>query len=121
MSVTIIILSIGITSAICTSFIASVLHKMNWHKSVKKSEWSSVNMFLSSFYQFNYRFYSSFSFLRELMMDTFVVSLIFKFLVCEPDHLQIICIIGSFILTCIFRLICQLVVYSKFYDEELVK
>jgi len=84
MSVSIIILSIGITSAICTSIIASVLHKMSWHKSVKKSEWSNVNMFLSNFYQFNYRFYSSFSFLRELMINSFIISLIFKFLICEP-------------------------------------
>ncbi len=121
MSVSVIIFSIGITSALCTSIIASVLHKMSWHKSVKKSEWKNVNMILSSFYQFNYRFYSSFSFLRELMMNSFIVSLIFKYLVCETDHLQIGCIIGSFILACLFRLTCQLVVYSKFYDEELVK
>ena len=78
-------------------------------------------MFLSNFYQFNYRFYSSFSFLRELMINSFIVSLIFKYFVCETDHLQAKCIIGSFILTCVLRLINQLVVYSKFYDEELVK
>lgn len=121
MSVSIIILSIGISSAICTSIIASVIHKMTWHKSAKKSEWKSVNLFLSIFYQFNYRFYSSFSFLRELMLNSFIISLIFKYFVYEPDHLQARCIIGSFILTCILRLVSQLVVYTKFYDEELVK
>lgn len=121
MSVSLVILSIGITSAICTSLIASFFHKMKWHRYVQKSRFKGVNLILSNFYQFNYHFYSSFSFLRELMLNSFIISLMFKYLICETDHLQIRCIIGSFVVTCILRVICQMVVYSKFYDEDLVK
>ncbi len=122
MSISIIILSISITSAICTSLIASFLHnKMSWHKSVKKSKWKNVNLFLSSFYQFNNHFYSSFSFLRELMINSFIISLFFKYLICEPNYMSITFIIGSFVVTCVLRMISQAVAYAKFYDEDLVK
>jgi len=121
MSISIIILSIGLTSAICTSLIASYIHKKSWYKKMKKSRCKSVNLYLSSFYQFNNHFYSSFSFIRELMVNSLLISLIFKYLIYEPTHLGIKSILGSFIITVVIRIICQLIVYSKFYDEELLK
>ena len=121
MSVSIIILSIGITSAISTSLIASFIHKMSWHKAGKKSKYKNVNLCLSNFYQFNNHFYSAFSIIRELMLNSLFISLLFKYLICEPNHLDLKRIIGSFVVTIVFRTICQLLVYSKFYDEELVK
>ncbi len=121
MSISFIILSLGIGSAIFTSIIASIIHKMNWYKSVKKTNYRGINLFMSNFYQFNDRFYSAFSFLRELMINSLLISLIFKYLICTPSNMDLLCISGSLALTCIIRIISQLVVYSKFYDEDLVK
>ncbi len=121
MNITAIILSLGLISAVFTSLIASCIHRKRWHKKNRKSVFLKINLCLSSFYQFNAIFYNPYSFIRELMINTMVISLIFKYLICEHGHLQFRCIIGIFIVTIIFRSICQLIVYSKFYDEELVK
>jgi len=121
MSVSIIIISIGLVSAICTSIVASLIHKMNWHKTGKKSKFRSINLCFSNFYQFNNHFYNAFSFFRELMINSLIITLFFKYLVCESKLLETSCIMVVFIIVFVLRTISFLVVYSKFYDEELVK
>lgn len=121
MNITAIILSLGLISAVFTSLIASYIHRKKWHRRNKKSAFLKINLCLSSFYQFNAIFYNPFSFIRELMINTMFISLSFKYLICEHGHLQFRCLIGLLILTIIYRSFCQLIVYSKFYDEELVK
>jgi hypothetical protein len=121
MSISLIIFSVGLLSAVCTSIIASIMHKMSWHKTMVKSKFKCLNLCLSNFYQFNDRFYNAFPFFRELMINSLIITLYFKVLICRPNPLAAYCIVGVLLLVFFLRTISLLIVYTFFYDEELVK
>jgi hypothetical protein len=121
MSISLVIISVGLLSAICTSIIASIIHKMRWYKTGEKSKFKNLNLCFSSFYQFNNRFYNAFPFFRELMINSIIITLFFKYNICESLFLDSYCIIVAIIVVLVIRTLCQLIVYSFFYDEELVK
>ena len=120
MSVTVVILLIGCFSAVCASFIASLLHKVKWFSGRKKSSLQVLNLVFTALYQYNNKFYNMFPLLRELMTCTLFTSLCFKYLVAPDCYTNLSCIAGSFMLVILLTTIIHLFVYSKFYDEKLV-
>jgi len=120
MSVTIVILSSGVLAAICSSVISSLLHKLKWFSTRKKSNKHVLNMTLTALYQYNNKFYNLFPLLRELMQCTLLSCLSFKYLVPPECYTEVKCIVCSFFLVVAISAIIQILIYYKFYDEKLV-
>lgn len=119
MSVTVVILIIGVTCALSSSVIASLLYKVKWFSYRKKSPWQVLNLVFTALYQYNNKFYNIFPLLRELMTCTLLTSLCFKYLVAPDCYTNPECFAGTFMLVILLTTAIHIVVYIKFYDEKL--
>jgi len=120
-SISLVVLLTSLVSSILTSLIASWLDGMQWHTKLKKTKFSKVNYLLSSFYQFNSKFYNPFSFLREFMLSALITALIYKYLAYANCIFDLKCIFANFIIVIIIRILMQTIAYAKFFDRELVR
>ncbi|GEM_PF-1198982 len=120
-SISLVVLLTSLVSSFITSLFASWLDGMKWHTKLKKSKFAKFNYLLSSFYQFNSKFYNPFSFLREFMLSALITALIYKYLAHANCVFDLKCIIANFVTVVIIRILMQMVAYAKFFDRELVR
>lgn len=114
------ILLVGVLSGITTSFLSSLIHRMEWHSHLKKSEGGVYNIFISNLYQFNRSFFGALSLSRELIVNIIFLNIMFIIYCKGRSEFGIDCLLYSYLIVCTIRTITFLVIYAKFYDEKLV-
>lgn len=119
-SLSLIVVSTALFAAVVTSIAASRIHRMKWHRRVRKSRFSKFNFILSSFYQFNDKFYNPFSFLREFMLSALFTALIYKFLTYDNCMFDLKCVLVNLLIVIAYRIASQIVAYAKFFDKDIV-
>ncbi|MCK9304461.1 MAG: hypothetical protein PHP30_00915 [Bacteroidales bacterium] len=120
LSLSVIVVSTAFVSAVVTSIAASRIHRMKWHTKIKKSRFSKLNYILTSFYQFNDKFYNPFSFIREFMLSALVTALIYKYLTYDNCVFDLKCVLANLLTVIVLRIVFQIVAYSKLFDRDLV-
>jgi hypothetical protein len=114
------ILLVGVVSGLTTSLISSFIHRMDWHKSIKKNNSGLYNIFISNLYQFNQGFLSVLSLSRELIINIILLNIMFLIYCSGNREFAAECLLYSFIIVCVIRTITFIVIYAKFFDEKLV-
>ncbi len=112
------ILLVAAVSGVATSTFSSAIHKMRWHRAVRKTESEICSLFVSNIYQFNRRFFCPYSVVREIIINIIILNIIYL-LFCTPDRqLGAECLLYSFLFVFLFRVSVITLLYAKFYDDS---
>jgi len=114
------IIFIAIVTGVTTSILASLVHKMNWHKRIKKCKCEWLKVFITNLYQFNYLPFNVISLLREIGFNLACANILFLFVINEYDYSNYGLIFGGAIMISIIRALIFMFFYSKFYDEKIL-
>jgi hypothetical protein len=114
------VIFIAVVTGVTTSILASLIHKMNWHKRIRKCKCEWLRVFITNLYQFNYLPFNIISLLREIGFNLACANFLFLFFICEYDYSNYSLIFGGAIIISIIRALVFMFFYSKFYDEKIL-
>jgi hypothetical protein len=114
------ILFVGVLTGLTTSIIASLIHRMSWHRHIKKSEGGTYSIFISNLYQFNRNFLGALSLSRELIINIIILNILFLIYCSGGREFGLECLIYSYLIVCFIRTLFFVIIYARFYDEKLV-
>ena len=114
------ILLVGVASGLTTSLISSLIHRMDWHRNIKKNNSGLYNIFISNLYQFNRGVLGALSISRELIINIIFLNIMFLIYCSANREFGMECLLYSFLIVCFIRTVTFIVIYAKFFDENLV-
>jgi len=114
------ILLVGVLSGLTTSLISSLIHRMDWHRNIKKNNSGLYNIFISNLYQFNRGALGALSISRELIINIIFLNIMFLIYCGTNREFGMECLLYSFLIVCFIRTVTFIVIYAKFFDENLV-
>lgn len=114
------ILLVGVLSGLTTSLISSLIHRMDWHRNIKKNDSGLYNIFISNLYQFNRGVLGALSISRELIINIIFLNIMFLIYCSTNREFGVECLLYSFLIVCFIRTVTFIVIYAKFFDENLV-
>ena len=114
------ILLVGVLSGLTTSLISSLIHRMDWHRNIKKNNSILYNIFISNLYQFNRGVLGALSISRELIINIIFLNIMFLIYCSTNREFGVECLLYSFLIVCIIRTVTFIIIYAKFFDENLV-
>lgn len=115
------LLIISIVAGFITSTISFFLIRGNWHTKLKKNQISCLNQIFTNIYQFNSKFLGAVSLSVSIAASIIIGNFLFIIFYCDSLSF-VFCDVAKIFLAIIgIRIFSLLIVYSFFYDKNLIE